>query len=617
MRAAALRHHWFLALILMVLVSGATGALGEEAAATGPQTLRAFKIAGARIVKVADIKKELSEKLPSFWPPWGKAPTFRMADLEYDVERLKMFYRRQGFFHSEIRPEIHYGPGGAVDVRLVVEEGPWVKVTSVNVKVSGGLDLSPLENKWPLQPGDRYAEKAYDDLKNLYLNYLPSHGYPRVKVSGKILLDEEENTAKIYLTVDPGPLSYFGRVRIVNPGKLETPPEAILEKLTFKPGEVFNLEELFKTQRKLYASDLFRSVVLTPEEVPPGEPAIPISIELEEKKKRSLKAGVGYGDEEKIRGRLGLRYRNLWGGGRVLDLDGRYSSLGYKFEELFSNPVVFGTNFDLVNQSGARRRDLPGFTDKAYYTQTRLERDLPGDFRFYAGHGLEFARPFDVPLETLLLLGGTTQEKLYRASFLVLGVRQDTVDSHVEPKRGGILTFANEFAPTFFGSGMQYLQTLVDARRYQALGDSGFVLAGRVKFGVIQPIQDTSQIPIYRRFFSGGATSVRGYKLDYLGPRNPSGTPIGGEALVETSLEGRFPLPFLDKIGGVVFLDAGNVYLKVRNIDLGQLKYSPGVGLRYLSPIGAIGLDVAFPTNRISYTQDPRVVVHFNIGYGF
>jgi outer membrane translocation and assembly module TamA len=158
---------------------------------------------------------------------------------------------------------------------------------------------------------------------------------------------------------------------------------------------------------------------------------------------------------------------------------------------------------------------------------------------------------------------------------------------------------------------------VLDWRRYQAIGDSRFVAAGRVRFGLIQPIQSTTTIPISRLFFSGGATSVRGYELDYLGPRNLSGNPVGGEAVLEFGLEGRFPLPLYEKIGGVIFLDAGNVFPRIHNLDLGQLKYAPGFGLRYLSPIGAIGVDVAFPTNRINYQQDSFYQIHFTVGYGF
>ena len=638
MRVPGFFHSWILPLILVLTLVGVSR--GLEAAAASPEpaegatpaalpaastpgagqptlTLHSLRIVGAQTESVKDLKQELSVKLPSFWPPWGSLPPFRPQDLEYDVERLKNFYRRQGFFHTKIKPEISYGPKGEVDVTLKIDEGPWIKVTDIEVDVAGPIDLSELRKKWPLNPGERFVEKPYDDLKNLYLNYLPNHGYPKVKVRGRVYLNPETNTAKIHLTVNPGPLCYFGTVRIQDEEKLETPEAAILEKLTFKPGQLFNQEKLFDTQRKLYATDLFRSVVLTPEHVPPQEPTIPIVVELAEKKKRSFKGGLGWGDEDKFRARLGLRYRNLWGGGRLLDLNARYSSLGYLFSESFTNPVVFGSPFDFVQESGARRRDLPGFNDRAFFNQLRLERDLPWDLRVYFGHGLEIARPFDLPVETLIRLEGTQPEKTYRASFGLLGLRQDTTDSHVAPRRGGILNLGAEFAPTFLGSGLQFVQSVLDLRRYQAIGDSKFVVAGRTRFGVIQPIQSTTQIPISRLFFSGGANSVRGYKLDYLGPRNSANDPVGGEAVLEFGLEGRFPLPIYEKIGGVVFIDAGNVFPRIHNLDLGQLKYSPGFGLRYLSPIGAIGVDIAFPTNRINYQQDSPYQIHFSVGYGF
>ncbi len=162
------------------------------------------------------------------------------------MERLKNFYRRQGFFHTEIKPEINYGPKGAVDVTLKIDEGPWVKVTDIDVDVAGPIDLSELQKKWPLNPGDRFVEKPYDDLKNLYLNYLPNHGYPKVKVKGRVYLNPETNTAKILLTVNPGPLCYFGTVRIKDEEKLETPEAAIREKLTFKTRPTFQPGEALR-----------------------------------------------------------------------------------------------------------------------------------------------------------------------------------------------------------------------------------------------------------------------------------------------------------------------------------------------------------------------------------
>ena len=137
MRVTGFWQSWLLPLILVLTLVGVSRGLGAEAAAPEPAvgstptapalppaaavptpaagqadfTLHAFRIVGAKTEPVKDLKKELSMKLPSFWPPWGTPPPFRLQDLEYDVERLKNFYRRQGFFHTEIKPEINYGPG--------------------------------------------------------------------------------------------------------------------------------------------------------------------------------------------------------------------------------------------------------------------------------------------------------------------------------------------------------------------------------------------------------------------------------------------------------------------------------------------------------------------------
>ena len=556
-------------------------------------------------------------RLPAFLAALGHAPPFRIQDLEYDVERLKNFYRRQGFFHTEIKPEISYGPGGAVDVTLKIDEGPWVKVTDIDVEVAGLIDLSELRSKWPLNPGDRFVEKPYDDLKNLYLNYLPDHGYPKVKVKGRVYLNEETNTAKILLSVNPGPVCYFGKVRIKDAEQLETPEAAVLSKLTFKTGQLFNQERLFDTQRKLYATDLFRSVILTPEQVSPQESTIPIVVELAEEK-RSLKAGLGYGDEDKIRARLGLRYRNLWGGGRLLDLDARYSSLGYLFSESFSNPVVFGTSFDFVQQSGARRRNLPGFNDYAFFTQSRLERDIPWDLRVYFGHGLEFARPFDLPVETLILLEGTEPEKMYRASFALLGLRQDTTDSHIEPRRGGIMNLATESAPSFLrlrtpvpsvGVG---LAALPRHRRLQIRS------RGARPVGLIQPVQSTTQIPISRLFFSGGATSVRGYEVELPEPPQRQRRPRRRRSSPRIQPRRTLSPAHLDKIGGVIFHGCGQCLLPKYQLRPGAVKiFTRGSDCAISPPSGPSAWILRFPPTASITSRTAPTRSTFTVGYGF
>ncbi|OGR07699.1 MAG: hypothetical protein A3K23_01980 [Desulfobacca sp. RBG_16_58_9] len=579
----------------------------------GPLTLRSVKITGAKAISVKKIKEEMITPLPSRWP-WKKSPVLRLGELEDDLERLKGLYRRHGFYHTHITYEVDIKDNRA-DVKINIEEGPGVMVTRVEVNAAEGFSpqvLGELLARHPLKVGERFTEEKYEAVKRLYLNYLLDHGYPRALVPGRVLLDEEKDTAQVEVTAKPGPLCYFGEVRVK--GKPETPERVILRKITFKKGAPFSFKEVYDSQQRIYGLDLFQSVALIPEEVPEMERHIPITVEVQEKKKRSLKVGLGYGDEDEFRARLGLRFRNLAGGGRMLDLDTKFSRLEYRVEGTFTNPLVWGSKFDFVYQTGWVRRYLPGFTDRAYFTQVRLERDLPWRVRGYVGHGLEFTRPFNVSEETLARLSETQTGKLYRASMALLGLRRETMDNAVDPHRGGLLSLAQEAAPDFLGSQIQFMRTIAEARRYQALGDTDFILAGRLKFGVIEPIQATGEIPIFRRYFAGGYNSVRGYRLDYLGPRNAAGSPLGGNALLEGSLEARIPL--YKELRAVAFLDFGNVYLTFRDVDVGQLKYASGFGLRYHTFIGPIGVDVGFPLNPIDPSRD-GYRVHFTIGQAF
>ena len=598
--------------VLLALPGRPLSAASDPAESEGPR-LRSLRIIGAKTIPVKKLKAEMVLPMPS-WLPWKKLPLFKEDELAGDVVRLKTYYQRQGFYHTQIVPKVET-QDHRVSVELHITEGPFVQVLQEEVKetpTTPPVALSALKAEWPLKVGDRFTVDGYEALKRLYRDYLLDHGYPQAQVEGKIFLDEQKNTAKIEITVKPGSLGYFGDVKIK--GNVETPDYLIRRQLTFKPGDIFSFKELYDSQRKLYSLDLFQTATLTPLEHQEKDHRIPVEITIQEKKKRAVKLGLGFGDEDRFRAKLGLRFRNLGGGGRILEIDGKHSSIEDRVTSTFTNPQLWATHNDFVFQSGYIRRYLPGFTDKSTFTQERLERDLPWKIRGYVGHGLEFARPFNIPEETLAILTQTTTGKLYRASMLLMGLRRDTTDNPVDPHHGGLLAWNQELAPDFLGSNLQFLRNVVEGRTYQAIGKSDFVLAGRLKFGVIQPIQNTEQIPIFRLFFAGGNDSNRGYRFDYLGPRTASGLPIGGEALMEGSIEARIPL--YQNFRAAIFTDFGNVFLKTTNFDLGQLKYASGVELRYMTPIGPLGVGIGVPWNPINSHKD-NYRVYFSIGQSF
>jgi outer membrane protein insertion porin family len=575
-------------------------------------TLHCFRIAGAETVKASTLKKQMTMPLPS-WIPFKKKPAFNEEDLKADIQQLKLYYRTQGFYHATITPCIDRRDS-QVDVTLKVNEGPPIMVTRIEVhgaEVIPFFEREDIKEKSELYPGARYTDDRYENLKRSYNSYLQNHGFFHARVTGKVYLDDKANTARIVINIDPGPLCYFGKITVK--GAEDTPEFLILHKLTFKEGELFSLAKTYDSQKNLYDTDLFKSASIIPKDVPRSQTSIPITVRVLEKKRRSLKVGLGYGDEELLRARLGLRIRNVGGGGRLLDIDTKYSAIDSKATATFTNPQIFKSRLDFVASGGWVNRVLPTFTDQSYFTYARLEKDLPWKFRAYLGHAFEYAQPFDVPISTLVLLENTEPGKSYRSSMVIYGLNQDTTVNPSDPTGGGKIIISGEFAPNFLGSNLEFYRTVMEVRRYQTIVKD-VVFSGRLKFGLIQPIQETSQIPIQRRFFSGGYNSVRGYRLFYLGPRAPDGDPIGGDAVVECNLETRVPL--YKKFRGVGFLDFGNVFFKASNIDLGQLKYAAGFGVNYLTPIGPAGLYFAWPLNPINPAVD-TMRVHFTIGPSF
>lgn len=576
-------------------------------------TLKSLKFTGNRLVATKTLKKELTIALPSFWP-WKKLPPFKEGELERDVLRLKALYRKQGFFHTQIEPRLEKNAQGQVAVELKIEEGPWIKVTRINLRMAPTeppVNLQPLEEKRPVKIGERLIDANYENLKRLYLDYLLNHGYAHGVVEGKVYVNDKLNTATIDLEVTPGVLSYFGKIKVT--GNRETPEYLIVRKLTFKPGEVFNFQKIYDSQRNLYKLDLFSSAAIVPEEVPRAERTIPIVVKVQEKKKRAVKGGVGYGDEDQFRVRGAFRLRNLWGGGRTFDLEGKYSSIDSHFTSTFTNPQLWASYFDFIATGGGQLLQYPSFDDRAIFVQTRLERQLPWKFKGYGGYLLQYDRPSNIAATTQLAFSGP-QERGFRTAMAFAGLSQNTMDDDLYPSRGGVLSARGEASANFLGADLQFARTVLEARRYLNLYKKKFILAGRLKLGLMGPVGHTREVPLFRRFFCGGYNSVRGYRLYYLGPRDLAGLPIGGDALLEGSGELRFPI--YKELRGVVFLDFGNVYPKIDNLDPGQLKYSAGAGLRYQTPIGPVGIDVGVPLNPIN-RRDDKFQIHFTIGQAF
>jgi outer membrane translocation and assembly module TamA len=161
-------------------------------------------------------------------------------------------------------------------------------------------------------------------------------------------------------------------------------------------------------------------------------------------------------------------------------------------------------------------------------------------------------------------------------------------------------------------SDVSFIKLILEARHYQRLWRQ-MILATRLLVGGIQPYGNSDDVPFNVRFFAGGPGSVRGFALNRLGPLDDNGDPIGGNSLIEGSVELR--LPIVGDLGGALFVDFGNVFRDSFTYKLDDLRYVVGPGIRYNTPIGPLRFDVGIIVNRRADEDFGRV--ELSIGQAF
>ena len=166
-----------------------------------------------------------------------------------------------------------------------------------------------------------------------------------------------------------------------------------------------------------------------------------------------------------------------------------------------------------------------------------------------------------------------------------------------------------------------YYNLVGEARRYQSVSDDRVILAGRVRYGSIDPMAREPDIPLLKRFFLGGSGEMRGWGRYELSPLSESGEAVGGKSLFTATAEARFPI--FRRVRGAMFVEAGNVWQNAWSADLAGLVYDAGPGLRIDTSFGLLRFDVGYqlkPLDGLRIDGQPqkhRWRLNFGIGEAF
>ncbi len=606
------------------LVFVGTGCLSARGTAQRP-LVHSFRIEGARAVRPADVVERLATQPSGRW--FWQTPHWLDRDaLDTDVKRIERYYQARGYYDARVEDvDVRAAGGQSVDVVVRVVEGEPVRVADVRVE---GLEAAPQAPVpvLPIRVDDVFTESAFDAGRAAVLDALHDNGYPRAEVTQRAEVDRSTRRARVVYDVQPGERYRFGSIQVF--GNHDVPSARVRQQaeVVITPGATFDESRLPRAQARVFDLGVFGGVRAMHGNPDRASGTLPVVLEVSEAPFHTIRAGPGFEISPvrwDLRANAGWTDRNFLGGLRRLTLDGYvgYAWIPNPYTATFSGvlglaradflqPEFFGPWIDL-----GTRVELERGIEQAYdFTSERFSIGLPlrlgRAWTVVPSYNLQVYQlgartaqfnPLERPSSTSLLFLQDCPRGVCVLSYVEERFAWDGRDNPFDPTTGAYLGISMQQGFRLGSYGFRYVRVLPEARAYVPVWRD-IVWALRLRAGVLVPLgadarPESEQTPIVARFASGGPLAMRGYYTRRLSPMiyiaNPSQyLPIGGNGLLDGSLEVRFPLA--GKLGATAFLDFGNVTGRSWDVfRLSDLQAAAGIGVHYKSPVGPVGLQVA------------------------
>lgn len=591
--------------------------------------------------------------------------------LPADMLRLRLFYRRRGYRAVAVDTAVER-LNGEVRVRFEIEEGPpTVLDTLVLTGLEGTLDPVAVRSEFPLTPGEPFDLVELGAAKEALADRLRNRGYPEAAVLDEYFIPAGSREVELTLDVRPGPRARFGTIEVEGAGAVGE--EVVRQVLAFRPGQYYRQAGVLQSQRDLYSLEAIRFANIETRTLEDPDTLVNVTVSVTPASPRTVRAGVGVTTTDCAQTEARFTHRNFLGGARRLRLTGRLSNLladqlaqsfpctgvgddpvfqdiGFTLRADFREPLFLSSRNSLDAGLFLERETVPDiFVRESRGGEVSVTRRLRAGMPASIGFRPELTSFDEQSADVFFCVNfGFCQpddiEALTQARWLsplTVSWRYDRTNAAFSPTSGYYVDLTGEWADRFTGSDYQYARFNIEAADFEELSE-GLVLAVRLRAGAVEALggqpfalpevgEEAVIVHPRKRFFVGGAQSVRGFEQNLLGPTvllfqaedcpgeevpttpdvltecarelaarptDPNDVfderPVGGDAAFEANLELRA------HVGGpwtvVGFLDVGQVW-----VDIGELEppvASPGAGVRFESPVGPLRVDVGYdPTS--------------------
>ncbi|MBI4665870.1 MAG: outer membrane protein assembly factor BamA [Nitrospinae bacterium] len=561
------------------------------------------------------LKGQIETEPASWYSVLTETGAYKKDALKTDLLRMESFYHDNGYIKVRVfDPEVEVDKEKRrIYVVFPISEGDQYRVGSIEIAGDDVYSEDELREKIKLKPGDVFNRSQFRqdifDITDLY----SQKGYAYANVIPAVETHEDTKTVDVKITTNKGRKVYVGRINIT--GNESTRDRVIRREFRLSEGELFNSEKLRRSKQRINNLGFFDTVEIE-QRSRKEEDLIDIETKVAERSTGQLSFAVGYSSLENLIIQGQVKWGNLLGMGQELSLSVDTSSRRSDFTISFTEPSIMDREisggFDVYNKS---------YTYDAYES-----RSTGGSIRtgkalseyVYARLGYRYEKnevtiiDRDTASSYLLEQEGTSD-----SGSVFPSITYDTRNDPFSPTAGQKIYGSVEVAG--LGGDQRYYRLVGEYTYYQSMFlDFVGMVHGRI--GRADGYEGKG-LPITQRFFLGGPTTLRGFTIRDIGPKDEKGEAIGGQALLQLNLELQYR--FTRYFRGFLFYDRGNVYGTddVQNnttdklYDLEQMRHSWGFGVHFFSPMGPISVAYGFKLDQ--RTGESPNEFHFTIGGAF
>ncbi len=552
--------------------------------------IKDIRFVGNKAFTAKELRKEMttSEKgLLSWFTESGK---LKRDLLEQDRSRIGALYHNSGYIEARISEPVITDEGEWLYVTFDVQEGDRYRVGTIEIEGDIVGDKNDLFSLVELSKEKFFSRKILrDDVLRLTDHYAEK-GYAFAEVEPKPSKNEEDKRMDLTLKIAQGHLVHINRINIK--GNTRTRDKVIRREMQVKEGGLLDASAVRKSSERLQRLDFFEEVNVTPEPTV-QEDLMDVVVEVKEKATGTFSIGAGYSSVDNLMFMGEVRENNFLGKGQRLSLQANVSSRSNRYNFSFTEPhlndtkLLFG--YDLYNWS----REYDDYTKDSTGAALRFAYPIWNKWNLGWGYGFDDTKMTDVleyntspSIEESMLVETT--------SFVRLGLTKDTRNKLTDASKGWLTTYSIKHAGGPLGGDSAFTKYEATSGWYYPLWwETTFHVKGSIGYAVEN---EDGKLPVYEKFYLGGLNTIRGFDSGKISPLelNNDGvtySKIGGEKMWYGNLEWIFPIVKEIGLKGLVFFDLGNVYTDSETWDIADLRYSTGLGFRWLSPMGPLRLE--------------------------